>query len=107
MSVCSVAECERLAVARGWCAKHYQRWYSTGSVELRPLPPRCEVEGCTRPARKDDRCTRHYGVDERHPADWVNPLVCVCAEPDANPARNFGECSACRRKPLALMAVAS
>lgn len=33
------------------------------------------------------------------------PLVCECPEPDADPRRNFGECSRCRRKPLALMEV--
>lgn len=30
------------------------------------------------------------------------PMVCVCPEPDCTP---LGECRACRRKPLALMAV--
>lgn len=34
-------------------------------------------------------------------------LVCDCAEPDADPRRNFGECRICRRKPLALMGVQS
>lgn len=38
---------------------------------------------------------------------FKNPLVCDCAEPDADPRRNFGECSKCRRKPLALMGVGS
>ncbi len=25
--VCSEPDCDRLHVARGWCAKHYSRWY--------------------------------------------------------------------------------
>ncbi|MDF9748643.1 endogenous inhibitor of DNA gyrase (YacG/DUF329 family) [Arthrobacter sp. ES3-54] len=29
---CSVDGCDRPKSARGWCIKHYQRWYSTGSV---------------------------------------------------------------------------
>lgn len=32
---------------------------------------------------------------------WVNPLVCVCPVPDADPSLRFGECSICRRKPVA------
>lgn len=36
-----------------------------------------------------------------------NPLVCECPDTDADPARNFGQCSTCKRKPLALMAVQS
>lgn len=35
---------------------------------------------------------------------WINPLVCVCPEPDADPRRDFGMCATCKRKPLALMA---
>ncbi|WP_369799767.1 NUMOD4 domain-containing protein [Cellulosimicrobium sp. I38E] len=30
--VCTVDDCERSAIARGWCRKHYNRWYATGSV---------------------------------------------------------------------------
>lgn len=29
---CSVDDCDRTAVARGWCFPHYQRWRRTGSV---------------------------------------------------------------------------
>lgn len=28
--VCSVEGCDRLAIARGWCGKHYQRWSHNG-----------------------------------------------------------------------------
>lgn len=45
-------------------------------------------------------------VHHTEPTDRTEPyglLVCVCPEPDADLARNFGECSSCRRKPLALM----
>jgi hypothetical protein len=33
------------------------------------------------------------------------PMVCECPEPQADPRRNFGQCPACKRKPLALMKV--
>lgn len=100
---CSVDGCERLVRARGMCVKHYERWRRNGSVELPPLPPRCEVLGCKLPARMEGRCRLHFGAQERGPVDWVNPLVCVCEEPDADPAVDFGECAICRRIPVALM----
>lgn len=28
--VCSVEDCERRAVCRGWCSMHYQRWHRHG-----------------------------------------------------------------------------
>ena len=40
-------------------------------------------------------------------ATVYGPMICICPVPDADPARNFGECFRCRRKPLALMAVSS
>jgi hypothetical protein len=104
---CAVEDCDRLVTARGWCPKHYQRWWATGSVELRPPAPRCEVDWCTRPAKRDQRCNHHFGVQERHPVDWANPLVCDCETPVADPARDFGMCQLCKRKPLALMAARS
>lgn len=30
METCSVEGCERVARSRGWCGKHYQRWYNHG-----------------------------------------------------------------------------
>jgi len=37
---CSIAECSRAVMARGWCQAHYNRWHQTGdvraSVPLRP-----------------------------------------------------------------------
>lgn len=29
-SVCSVADCENVAVTRGWCVRHYSNWKRTG-----------------------------------------------------------------------------
>ena len=44
-----------------------------------------------------DRPTRRYTLA---PAP---PLVCLCHHTEADPGRNFGECPACRRKPMALI----
>lgn len=114
--VCKVEDCDRTGrITRGMCDMHYQRWHKNGTTELQPPEPRCSVDGCKRVARFSGLCRDHYGCWARTgsterivpPHDWVNPLVCVCSEPDADPRRNFGECTKCRRKPLALMAVPS
>lgn len=78
---------------------------------------RCVIEGCTRTYGRPRRgmCPMHYGrwLYRGTPGGaaplsaWVNPLVCVCAEPVADLARDFGMCQICKRKPLALMAAAS
>lgn len=33
MSVCSIAECDKISVGRGWCHKHYKRWQQHGDPE--------------------------------------------------------------------------
>ena len=38
-TLCSVADCYTAVRARGWCAKHYQRWSLRGSL-ADPVPPR-------------------------------------------------------------------
>lgn len=38
MRVCEIEDCERTHYSRGWCAKHYWRWYHHGNphTALRP-----------------------------------------------------------------------
>lgn len=44
---CSIDGCARALKARGWCATHYQRFRTTGTVELLPEPKRpCRGEEC-------------------------------------------------------------
>lgn len=33
---CKIDGCDKHAVQRGWCAKHYARWYRTGSATTEP-----------------------------------------------------------------------
>jgi len=44
---CAVEGCERPSRARGWCAKHYQRWRVHGdpvwTPPPRPIPTRAEI----------------------------------------------------------------
>lgn len=79
----------------------------------------CVIEDCDNPAEKRTLCRHHYyeawqrGEHKLYPLvraerdGWVNPLVCVCETPDADPRRDFGMCQVCKRKPLALMKAAS
>lgn len=34
MTECSIDDCHAPKFCRGWCHKHYNRWYETGSTEL-------------------------------------------------------------------------
>ena len=70
----------------------------------------CSIPDCDRRARRRGWCDLHYGrwwrtgTTTQPLRGWVNPLVCVCPEPDADPRRDYGMCQTCKRKPLALMA---
>lgn len=33
---CSIEDCGSRVLARGWCQRHYARWYRHGTTELRP-----------------------------------------------------------------------
>lgn len=57
---CSVSECERPAHCRGWCTKHYARWYTTGSLELTHWPTVCTAAGCDLPYQAKGFCVKHY-----------------------------------------------
>jgi hypothetical protein len=58
---CSVEECDREVVARGWCRRHYSRWQRTGQLEARPWQPQgeCTVDGCEKPAWSGGLCDMH------------------------------------------------
>jgi len=66
MEFCSIPECEGKVLARGWCNKHYRRWYRHGDP-LYESPPRvCSVEGCSRPHQSLDLCGMHYQQFRTH-----------------------------------------
>jgi len=79
---CSVAGCGRSAFARGWCGKHYQRWYAHGDPTTYLLckadPKPCSVEGCGRPVAVRSWCTLHYGRWRAHGDPYYRRLRAVC-----------------------------
>lgn len=61
---CTVRNCEYQAVIRGWCSKHYQRWYKYGdpdrTIQKKYDGEICKVEKCSSKARSLDMCRKHY-----------------------------------------------
>lgn len=68
---CVVADCEgvygRPGSARGYCAKHYQRWKSHGdpTVTIRRRNV-CDIDGCEKPVAANGYCSKHYTRLRRH-----------------------------------------
>lgn len=74
--ICSILDCERPALARGWCNKHYSRWKRHGDpVNLPPrkLPPQnlprafgCKVDSCDEKHHAKGYCHRHHAQFNYH-----------------------------------------
>ena len=58
---CSVPGCETPSFARGWCQKHYARWYRHGTTVDAPprVPVTCTVPDCDQPSVSKGLCARH------------------------------------------------
>lgn len=62
---CSIPECEKNLLARGWCAMHYWRWQNYGSPDVEP-PSRATAKGpcaaseCEKVAHTAGYCIAHY-----------------------------------------------
>lgn len=63
-STCSIEDCERDAVTRGWCKVHYCRWVRMGDPlgrQGRPTEVKiCSVNGCDGLAKCRGWCPKHY-----------------------------------------------
>ena len=59
---CLVDGCERDAISRGRCAKHYQQWRTGPDFERRVTPTagRCSVDGCGNVEKSGGLCNTHY-----------------------------------------------
>lgn len=59
VGACMASECEREAVSRGLCAKHYRHWQRHGLLS-NAMPQTCSVSGCDRRASERGWCHGHY-----------------------------------------------
>ena len=59
--ICTVTDCNRVPVARGFCQLHYTRLWRSGKLEARPWQPQaqCSVEGCDRQSESGGYCSMH------------------------------------------------
>lgn len=75
---CSVLECVRPALVRGWCNAHYRRWKTYGDPlgsKPRHRRPACSVEECNRPNEAHGLCKTHLARVGR--TGTVEPYVPV------------------------------
>lgn len=101
---CSVDGCASRVLARGWCAKHYNRMRAKGSTDDRRKNARgtCTIEGCDRLQAAFGRCDYHYRAEykKRPPVLHGLRLCAFCDQPIAE-SRNSRAifCSvACKNK---------
>lgn len=99
---CVIDDCDDPQVARGWCRKHYLRWYRLGDTAT---PPRftvktCSVEGCHAEAVKRGWCIRHHARWKRHgTTDDPPPRPTRCAvEGCGRPPKARGWCKPHHKK---------
>lgn len=52
--ICEVEECEKIVFSRGWCNKHYARWYRSNTTNI------CKIEGCEGTVVGYGWCQMHY-----------------------------------------------
>ena len=60
--ICSIEDCKRGVLARGWCGAHYQRWYNHGDstvVKIR-VGGYCVIEKCKNEVYGRGWCRKHW-----------------------------------------------
>ena len=63
MHTCSISECNKPHLAKGFCSTHYQRWKTYGNAQypLQRIPGRlCSISGCNKPYSSKGMCKNHY-----------------------------------------------
>ena len=68
--LCQAPSCERLALTRGYCSRHYQQLRRCGRLipdrEYGHRSERCSVDHCQAPQVAKGYCFRHYQQVRRH-----------------------------------------
>jgi hypothetical protein len=78
-AMCTVHACEELARARGWCAKHYHKWYHNGDAEWAPVlnaSKTCTADGCLQPVFCRDLCRPCYRTARWRSIRWGRMQAC-------------------------------
>ena len=104
--ICADEDCDRAALARGMCQKHYAAWSRPYKLAGLPLPPKparvtggrppCSIEGCGNKSAGRGWCAKHYW----HWQQYGDPLKGAehkpkpaCAADDCDdPADSKGYC---------------
>lgn len=63
-ATCSIDDCPKPRLSRGWCSAHYQRWKKYGDPTFHPAPKVCEK--CNLPAIARGLCPTHYAAHRRN-----------------------------------------
>jgi len=67
---CSIDKCEKTVLARGWCNKHYKRWWNNGDPQrckrIQAYNCECSVPDCNQPARSHGMCKIHSNRYSRY-----------------------------------------
>lgn len=91
--LCSISECGKPVLCRGYCSAHYSRFrlYGDplgGSYFRQKQPTVCSVEGCGRKPKAHKLCELHYGrlqkrgtTDDHHPKETKLCSVDGCEHP--------------------------
>jgi hypothetical protein len=82
-TLCSILDCGRQTVGKGFCSVHYKR-HKRGSDMLAPVKgilTYCTVKGCSRPLLANGVCNAHYiriknGKSLDTPI-WERKIVCI------------------------------
>ena len=63
---CTIESCDKPAAGRGWCRKHYMRWYRHGDplgvAPAKPIPT-CSVIDCDLESKSLGMCRKHYDAE--------------------------------------------
>jgi hypothetical protein len=62
---CSIAECDKVVISRGWCPGHYRRWFLYGdplgqAAKVVRDRGTCTVANCDDPVDRQGWCCRHF-----------------------------------------------
>lgn len=85
---CEGVNCDRDAVSRGFCDKHYRRLLKHGNPEYvaTHIPSWCYAEGCDRFSKSKGLCDKHYRRLIKHgDPNWEPPsMSSICSAADCN-----------------------